>query len=182
MLLRAAALARAGQPAQAAAVHQEAARLSPNLAVAANDFAWWYATRGTAANWIPSLSVLLAERAAEFGPDDANCQNTLGVALYRSGRYREAVAALEKSLAMGKGKADAFDLYFLAMCHARLGADAKAQECFDRAVAWDDRKRGGLAADQAAELVRFRAEAAGRLGVSRNRTAKPTTGDDTDDE
>ena len=47
--------------------------------------------------------------------------NTLGVVQYRAGRNAEAVTSLEASLAAGHGQSDAFDLFFLAMAHHRLG-------------------------------------------------------------
>jgi serine/threonine protein kinase/WD40 repeat protein len=100
----------------------------------------------------------LVRVSVELEPGNPIFLNTLGVAQYRNGLVKEAVFSLEKSLKAGEGEYDAFDLFFLAMCHAKLGESAKAKDCFDRAVTWLT-AQGKLPANWAAELKDIRTEA-----------------------
>src|SRR5262249_19685308 len=122
-----------------------------------NNLAWRLAT-GPPAERDTVTALQLAERAVRLAPSEALYLNTLGIAQYRVGRYRDAVATLQRSLALGKGRLDAFDLFFLAMGHARLGETARAKDCFDRAVKWTQ-GRNALPAQETAELKMFRIEA-----------------------
>ena len=66
-------------------------------------------------------ALALSQRAVELDPAQATSLNTLGVVRYRAGQYNEAIGTLEQSLAVGRRQSDAFDLFFLAMAHHRLG-------------------------------------------------------------
>ncbi len=134
-----------------------AVRLDPEMGVAHNNLAWLLLA-GPPELRAPAEALRHAYRAAELADRPRVYDNTLGVALYRNGEYARAIPALERSLAAGGGETDAYDLYFLAMCHAKLGDKALAKECFERAVRWVESKTG-LRAEYAEELRQFRAEA-----------------------
>jgi tetratricopeptide (TPR) repeat protein len=132
-------------------------QLNQNLAVCCNNRAWELAN-GPEPRRDLSRALMLAQRAVELFPAGDVSLNTLGVVLYRLGRYAEAIATLERSLAAGHGQSDAFDLFFLAMAHHRLGHADQARACFDRAVRWLG-NRQGLSEQYVHELAAFRAEA-----------------------
>ncbi len=88
----------------------------------ANTVAWWSVM---ATGEEPNLgeSVRLAEVAVNGSPEDqkANYLNTLGAALYRAGRFQEAIHRLEEGIQLRKGTSGPQDWVFLAMAHHRLG-------------------------------------------------------------
>jgi serine/threonine protein kinase/WD40 repeat protein/Tfp pilus assembly protein PilF len=141
---------------------REAVRLEPNLAEAHNNLAWLLLT-GPAELRDAKEALPHAQKAVELTSGHWIYQNTLGVALYRNQRFADAVPVLEKNLHAGKGQADAFDLFFLAMCHHQLGDEDKAKDCYDRAVRWFKERRDKLPAGWVAELTEFQAEAAALL-------------------
>jgi serine/threonine protein kinase/WD40 repeat protein len=128
-----------------------------------NNQAWKLAT-GPAEQRDPVKALKLIQEAVKLQPKAATVLNTLGVVQYRNGLFKEAIVTLEKSLAAGKGQSDAFDLFFLAMCHAKLGDKAKAKDCFHRAVKWVAAQKD-LPAQHAQELQTFRAEAEAALRI-----------------
>jgi tetratricopeptide (TPR) repeat protein len=93
-------------------------RTDPRHAAAYNNLAWVLLT-GAKELRDPKEALLLARKAIELAPDQPTYHNTLGVALYRNDQFAEAVGVLKKSLKEGAGRADAFDLFFMAMCYHR---------------------------------------------------------------
>jgi tetratricopeptide (TPR) repeat protein len=122
-----------------------------------NHFAWTLANAPKSRR-NPARAVTLAQRSAELRPNEACYLNTLGVAQYRAGRNADAVATLERSLAVNRGGFTAYDLFFLAMAHHRLGNRVEARECFDRAVRTANEQKN-LDEVYIHELAGFRAEA-----------------------
>ena len=123
---------------------------------ACNSLAWIHVA-GPEEFRAPDKALPLAQKAVELAPERWAYCHTLGVVHYRLGRHKEAVAALQRGIKNNKDQATAFDLYFLAMCHHRLGDTVKARGCFDQAVAWQNQAK--LTAPQVEELNAFRAEA-----------------------
>jgi superkiller protein 3 len=132
--------------------------LSPKGAEALNILAWALATSPDPSSRDGEKAVRLARKALELAPSDGALWNTLGAAHYRAGNYKEAVAALEKSLSL-QGD-NGFDCFFLAMACWQLGEKAKARTWFGQAVQWMEKNQPS---DE--ELGRFRAEAAELLGI-----------------
>ena len=135
---------------------------NPKDPQACNDLAWTYLTAPEALrNWKAALP--LAQRAVQLEPG-AMHRNTLGLAYYRAGRYREAVSTLEPNLKNQVDWALAFDLYFLAMSNHRLGESARAHQCHDLAIRWSEAHREALK-PYVVDLAAIEAEAAELLGM-----------------
>jgi tetratricopeptide (TPR) repeat protein len=99
----------------------------------ANNVAWWSAM---AVGEEPNLSetVRLAELAVNGAPEPLKgaILNTLGAALYRAGRFAEAVRRLEEGIQKRKGVSSEADWVFLAMAHHRLSHRDEARRWLDR--------------------------------------------------
>jgi eukaryotic-like serine/threonine-protein kinase len=105
----------------------------PESAGTANDLAWYLSSmpgRGDA-----DEAVLWARRAVTQVPSDTNFRNTLGVALYRAGRFAEAAVELERDIAQGP-RLVGYDWVFLAMCRQRLGQPVSARTALAQATRW----------------------------------------------
>ncbi len=116
--------------------------------------------------------VPLAERAVEqwaaASPTTRrSCLQGLGMALYRAGRFAQAIERLHEAMqAQAKG-GDAWAHFFLAMAHQQRGRKDEARQWYDKAVEWVEKNQPTLEKNKPnqAELRRFRAEAAQLLGL-----------------
>ena len=82
------------------------------------------------------------------------------MALYRTGKWADAVTELEKATELSRGRQGAHDWFFAAMAHHQLGNREEARKWYDKAVTWMEQNQS-----RDEELLRFRREAADLLGV-----------------
>src|SRR5262249_41079791 len=132
---------------------QQCRKLTRDGHRALNQLAWVFATCPDVKLRDPKQAVELAKKAVDLAPKSGGNWNTLGVAHYRAGDCKAALAALEKAIEL-RGGGTGTDWFFLAMCHWKLNSKDRARKAYDRAVRWMDRH-----APQDEEQRRFRAEA-----------------------
>jgi len=142
---------------EALGYYRQAVELDPGSGLAKNVLAWFLATSPEVSLRDSRDAVRLAKKAVAAQPaspaEVGNRWRTLGVAHYRDGDCKAAIAAVEKSMLLRSG-GDSFDWYFLAMAHGKLGNRAHARRWFDKAVEWRQKNR-----PHDEELRRLHAEA-----------------------
>jgi tetratricopeptide (TPR) repeat protein len=103
----------------------------------------------------------LALRAIATAPDDAHDCETLGAALYRAGRFEEAVKELDVAVEKQKKGGSVWMQLFLAMAHHRLQHAESARAWLTKAVQqidatkdpdWQDRVRWRVLRQEAEDL------------------------------
>jgi Flp pilus assembly protein TadD len=82
------------------------------------------------------------------------------MAHYRAGNCKEALAALEKAMALSDG-GDGLDWLILAMVHWQLGNKQEARRRYEQALPWLEQR------DTDQTLSRLQAEAAALLEVQK---------------
>jgi tetratricopeptide (TPR) repeat protein len=129
------------------------------IALRLNNRAWELATSADPALRDGKRAVELAKEAVDLDPKKGHNWNTLGAAHYRAGSWKDAVAALDKSIGLRQG-GNSNDWFFLTMAHWQLGNKEEARKRYDQAVQWMDKHQ-----PKNEERRRFRTEAAELLGV-----------------
>jgi tetratricopeptide (TPR) repeat protein len=139
---------------------EKAIAVQPATANDYNDLAWLLARKPDSTLRNQGRAVELAREAVRRAPNASHFRKTLGVARYRAGDLKGAIEALAKSEELAPGKVLGFNAFFLAMAHWHLGHKHESRQWYDRAVQWMKKNR-----PKDHELRRFRAEAAGLLGL-----------------
>src|SRR5262249_34692108 len=141
---------------------------SPANAGVHNQFAWMLANCPEIKLRDPKRAVELATKAVQLAPKVGGYWNTLGVAHYRAGDSKAALTSFDKSTQQRPG--DAFDYFFLAMAHKKLGHDDEARKYYDQAIQWLEKNRDAMENDksQAEELRSLRSETEGVLQLKKN--------------
>jgi tetratricopeptide (TPR) repeat protein len=101
--------------------------------------------------------------------------NTLGLALYRAGRFDDAVTAIHQSMDANANSREGIvtDWLILAMAHHQLGRPDQSRHWLEKSIAWLEelgknasQKDGEPAWDERIEFRLLRAEAESLIGVS----------------
>jgi serine/threonine protein kinase/WD40 repeat protein/Tfp pilus assembly protein PilF len=144
---------RLGQWDKAIADASKAVELAEGDPRLLNNLAWMLVTCPESHQDV-SRALRLAERAVQLTPEQGVYWNTLGVAHYRAGNWKEVIEALAKSMELRRG-GDSFDFFFLAMAHWRLKQHEQARQWYAKAIEWMDKHQ-----PKDEESRRFRSEAA----------------------
>ena len=117
--------------------------LDPNAAIAANNLAWEYVESGASLD----VALRLARLAASQLGDRPETNDTLGWIYCASGRSRDAIPLLEKSVRLDPSRAVYH--YHLGVAYQRVGEPTLARHSFQRALLRNPKledARHGLAA------------------------------------
>jgi serine/threonine protein kinase/WD40 repeat protein len=143
--------------------YRQALARKPEDALTCNNLAWAYLTAPEPLRDAKE-AVLLAEKAIRKERGNPMYCNTLGLAYYRTGQYRQAVAVLRPNLQSQDAAALAYDLFILAMSCYRLGETERARDYYTWAVRNSDAQKEPSPAELG-ELRALRAEAEAVLGL-----------------
>jgi hypothetical protein len=91
----------------------------------------------------PAGLVKLAAKAAAARPDDLECQEVAGLALYRAGKYDEALKQLRLAADRQGRNGWVETQLFLAMTCRRLKENGEARDWLTKAEKQMDRHQGG---------------------------------------
>jgi serine/threonine protein kinase/WD40 repeat protein/tetratricopeptide (TPR) repeat protein len=114
----------------------------------------------------PRRALQLAIRGVELNPDRAWFWETLGLAHYRAGDWKAAVAACQKAMPLRAQSGSLEEWRFvLAMAQWQLGDQEQARRSYDQGLDWLGKNEARLDQLRLRQLHVFRDEAAALLGI-----------------
>jgi tetratricopeptide (TPR) repeat protein len=157
------------RPQEAAEAFHEAKRFYEEAAVKSPDprprlapvyaLAWFLADCPATQFRDPARAAQLAKDALQVAPQSGHYWLVLGVAQYRAGQSRDAVASIQKSMEILAGGGTRH-WFILAIAHWQVGNKAAARKWYDQAVKWIEENQ-----PRKNQVRRYRAEAAEVLRV-----------------
>jgi tetratricopeptide (TPR) repeat protein len=98
---------------------------------------WRWCRRNPVVAGLGTKALTLAESAVGKLPEDQAALSALGRALYRCKRFEECIKRLNEAMAKTENsEGTAWEWFFLAMAHHRLGHTAEAQKWWAQADDW----------------------------------------------
>jgi tetratricopeptide (TPR) repeat protein len=159
-------LSEEGKEGEVIALYRSALAAFPSYSFMRLRLAWLLANCSDEKLRDPREAVALAENATKLDSTDDRAFGVMGAACYRTGDWKQAIAALETSVELAQG-GNAADWFFLAMSNWQLGKRDAAREWYETAVEWmgknDDEE---ILFVRQADLTRLRSEAATLLLVN----------------
>jgi serine/threonine-protein kinase len=134
----------------------------PDYMRSLSSLAWLLANCPDAKRRDAPAAVKMASQAIELAPQNADHFYLRGVAHYRAGDFKQALANLDAALRLRKEN-DGQEGFFIAMVQQRLGNPDESRRWFERAAGWMEQHR-----PDDPDLRRSRAEAAEVLGIERD--------------
>jgi serine/threonine protein kinase/Tfp pilus assembly protein PilF len=129
--------------AEAIKVNKRAVNVDPKNRRAHIDLGWRLVTADDPKLIDAKLAQEHVKKARELSKSQKGGEprNTLGIALYRDGKWQEAIDNLDLAReARGPGTG-CDSIFFLAMAHSKLGHQADARTWFDKALEWRRRRQ-----------------------------------------
>ena len=125
--------------------------------VTLNDVAWYFATHPTNDGFYLETTgaVELARKTCDLDPEEGNWKNTLGIALFRDGQWKESIKVLKQSNEQGMDHP--YNWLYISMSEQKLGNLDAAKSWFEKSMEWKKRNARAMMAD--ADLRKCFAEA-----------------------
>jgi tetratricopeptide (TPR) repeat protein len=157
-----------GQVDQAKAFCRTALQMNVNSLSLLDEDAWLLVTCAEPRR-DPELAVELATRGVQLAPKAAKIRSTLGMALYRAGKFSAAIEELKLAVQLNPQNPAPSDFLFLAMAYQKAGDAVAARQWHDKALALN------IHATQNIQLRRFIKEAEQVLSGDRPATSRRST-------
>ena len=125
-------LHRWGRPDDAADCYRRLVSIKPASTILHNQLAWFLLTCPDTTFRDPHHAQVLAAKAVEQAPGNADYWNTLALAQVESNAPQPAIASAERAISLRK-EVTPFDNLVLARAHHRLGNSVEAQRYYERA-------------------------------------------------